>query len=146
MRPVFSCWLVASSILVRRNEKLALAISAEVHLIIFTKGQVLGPVRPLSVLISCPSSFCEHALGISFSDHLWVHKFESSTVENKDPLDAFLLADVLDVAECFSVKVQVMLSVILFLEVLGDFSQVGEEGPWVSFHDVGNQEFYELLL
>ena len=138
MRPISSRWLVASPILVRSYEKLGPAISADVHLIIFAKGQVLRPVGPLPVLESGPCSFCEDPLGVCLSDLVWVHEFESGTVEDKDSLYAFLLADVLDVAESFSVKVQVMLRVILFLKMVGNLSQVGEEIARVRFYDERN--------
>ena len=146
MRSALNGWLGANSIFVGCNEELRLAISADVHFIILAKVQMLGPVRLLSLLVSGPCSLSEYSLRVCLGNLGWVQEWESSAVEYKYSFDALLLANVLDVSKGFSVKVQIVLRIILFLKVLNNLTQVCKQVTGICLNDVLHQEFYKLLL
>ena len=146
MSSALNAWLGASSILVGSDEELTLAESADVHFIILAQGQMMGPVRFLSLLVGCPCSLCEDSLLVCLSNLVWVQEHESSAVENEDSLDALLLTDILDVTESFPVEIQVVLGIVFLLKMLGYFAKVGVQVIRISLHNVLDQEFYELLF
>ena len=146
MCSTLNAWLGASSVFVGGDEEFTFAESADVHFIILANSQVMGPVRSLSFLVGYPCGFCEDSLRVGLSNFAWVLKLESSAVENEDSLDALLLADILDVTEGFSVKIQVVLRVVILLKMLGYFAKVGQQIIRISFDNVLDQEFNELLF